>query len=48
MEVKIMLVGAIFLGFTIKNLVVSFKNAKKRKEALRLKLDQDVVDDGTK
>lgn len=41
-------VALIFLGFTIKNLVVSFKNAKKRKEALRLKLDQDVVDDGTK
>lgn len=41
-------VGAIFLGFTIKNMVVSFKNARKRKEALRLKLDQDVVDDGTK
>ena len=41
-------IGAIFLGFTIKNMVVSFKNARKRKEALRLKLDQDVVDDGTK
>ena len=41
-------VGAIFLGFTIKNVVVSFKNARKRKEAIRLKLDQDVADDGTK
>ena len=39
--------GAIFLGFTIKNLVVSFKNARKRKEAARLKLDEDVADDGT-
>lgn len=41
-------IALVFLGFTIKNLVVSIKNARKRKEALRLKLDQDVDDDGTK
>jgi hypothetical protein len=40
--------GGIFLGFAIKNLVNSIKNAKKRREAIRLKLDQDVADDGTK
>ena len=40
--------AAIFLGFTIKNLVISFKNARKRRQALRLRLDEDVVDDGTK
>ena len=39
--------GLIFLGFTIKNMVVGFKNARKRKEAIRLKLDEDVADDGT-
>ena len=41
------ILGLIFFGFTIKNLVVSFKNARKRKEAIKLKLDQDVADDGT-
>lgn len=41
-------VALVFLGFTIKNIVVSVKNARKRKEALRLKLDQDQDDDGTK
>lgn len=41
-------VAAIYIGFSIKNLVVSIKNARKRREALRLKLDQDVADDGTK
>ena len=40
-------VAAIYIGFTIKNFVVSIKNAKKRKEAARLKLDEDLVDDGT-
>ena len=40
--------GGIFLGFAIKNLVTNIKNAKKRREAIRLKLDQDVADDGTK
>ena len=42
------ILAAIFLGFTIKNLVISFKNARKRRQALRLRLDDDVVDDGTK
>lgn len=39
--------GFIFLGFFIKSVVTSVKNAMKRREALRLKLDQDVADDGT-
>ncbi|MCR5348481.1 MAG: hypothetical protein K6E59_02590 [Bacilli bacterium] len=39
--------GAIFLGFTIRDIVVSAQAAKKRKETERLKLDQDVDDDGT-
>lgn len=39
--------GAIFLGFFIKGVVNSVKDAMKRKEALRLKLDQDASDDGT-
>ncbi len=41
-------VGLIFLGFAIKNLVVAIKQARKNREALRLKLGEDVVDDGTK
>ena len=41
------LAALIFLGFTIRNLVIGFKNNRKRKEAARLKLDQDVADDGT-
>lgn len=39
--------GGIFLGFFIKNMVVSIKNAMKRKEAEKLKLDQDKAEDGT-
>lgn len=39
--------GGIFLGFFIKGIVVSVKNAMKRKEAMKLKLDQDKADDGT-
>jgi hypothetical protein len=38
----------IFIGFAIKNLVVAIKQARKNREALRLKLDEDVADDGTK
>lgn len=40
--------GAIFLGFFIKDVVVGVKNAMKRRQAIRLKLDNDVADDGTK
>ena len=40
--------GAIALGLFIKNAVVAFKLAKKRKQALKLHLDADTVDDGTK
>ena len=40
--------GLIFIGFAIKNLVVAIKQARKNREALRLKLDEDVADDGTK
>ncbi len=42
------ILGAIFLGFFIRDLVIAIKNARKRREALRLRLDQDVEDDGTK
>jgi hypothetical protein len=42
------IVGLIFIGFAIKNLVVAIKQARKNREALRLKLDEDVADDGTK
>ena len=40
-------VALIYIGFTIKNLVISIKNAKKRRQAARLHLDDDVDDDGT-
>lgn len=40
--------GGIFLGFAIKDVVAMVKNAKKRREAIRLRLDEDLVDDGTK
>ena len=38
----------IYIGFTIKNFVIAFKNSRKRKEAARLHLDEDEEDDGTK
>ena len=41
------IIALIFIGFTIKNFVVSIKNARKRAEAARLRLDEDVDDDGT-
>ena len=40
--------GAIYLGFAIKNMVASIKDSRKRKEAVRLHLDKDLEDDGTK
>ena len=40
--------GAIYLGFSIKNIANSIKNSSKRKQAIRLKLDADKDDDGTK
>jgi amino acid transporter len=39
--------GLIFLGVTIKNLVVAIKNNAERKRAIRLHLGNDVIDDGT-
>lgn len=40
--------AAIFIGITIKNTIGMIKEAKERREKARLKLDQDVVEDGTK
>ncbi len=40
--------GAIFLGFAIKEFVVSTKKTLERKKKEKLHLDADVVDDGTK
>ena len=40
--------GAIYLGFAIKNMVAAIKDSRKRKEAIRLHLDMDKEDDGTK
>lgn len=40
--------GAIALGFFIKNAVVAVKLMRKRRQALKLHLDKDVFDDGTK
>ena len=42
------LLGAIFLGFAIKDLVVSIKETVDRKKKEKLHLDADVVEDGTK
>ena len=39
--------GGIFIGFTIRNIVVSIKLIRERQKKLRLKLDSDVVEDGT-
>lgn len=41
------LVGAIFIGFTIKNLVNNIKLSVERRKKAKLRLDQDVVEDGT-
>ena len=41
------ILGAIFLGFTIKNMVVAIKIMRERKKKERLRLDQDIVEDGT-
>ena len=41
------ILGAIFLGFTIKNIVVAIKIARERRKKMRLHLDQDIVEDGT-
>ncbi len=40
--------GAIFLGFAIKEFVVSIKKTMERKKKEKLHLDADTVDDGTK
>ena len=40
--------GAIALGFFIKNAAVAIKLMKKRQQAIKLRLDKDEVDDGTK
>lgn len=42
------LLGAIFLGFTIKDTVVSIKETIDRKKKEKLHLDADVAEDGTK
>lgn len=42
------LLGAIFLGFTIKDTVVSIKQTIDRKKKEKLHLDADVAEDGTK
>ena len=42
------ILGAIYLGFFIRDIVLGIKNARKRRQALRLRLDEDVVEDGTK
>lgn len=42
------LAGAIFLGFAIKDMVVSIKETVDRKKKEKLHLDSDVVEDGTK
>ncbi|MCR4561830.1 MAG: hypothetical protein K5694_01290 [Bacilli bacterium] len=39
--------AAIFLGLFIKDVVISVRNNMKRKRNRKLKLDQDIVDDGT-
>ena len=40
--------GAIALGFFVRNAVVAIKLMKKRQQAIKLRLDKDEVDDGTK
>lgn len=40
--------AAIFIGITIKNTIGMIKEIRERREKARLKLDQDVVEDGTK
>ena len=40
--------GAIALGFFVRNAVVAIKLMKKRQQAIKLRLDADVADDGTK
>lgn len=42
------LFGSIFLGFFVKDVIVAVKNGMKRREAIRLNLGNEVVDDGTK
>ena len=42
------IISIVVIGYFIKFLVTTIKERKKRKKALKLKLDQDVVDDGTK
>ena len=40
--------GAIALGFFVRNAAVAIKLMKKRQQAIKLRLDKDEVDDGTK
>ena len=42
------ILGAIFFGFTIRNLVVSIKLGRERRRYARLRLGEDVTEDGTK
>ena len=42
------LAGAIFLGFAIKDMVISIKETMERKKKEKLHLDSDIVEDGTK
>ena len=44
----LVIAAAIYAGFSIRNIINSIKNSRKRKEAIRLHLDQDQDDDGTK
>ena len=46
--IMFVIAAAISLGLFIKNFASAIKVARKRREILRLKLDKDVVDDGTK
>ncbi len=48
MVIIFVLAGAIFLGFSIKNMVLSIRNMMKRRQFRKLKLDLDKVEDGTR
>ena len=39
--------GGIFIGFTIKNLVMAIRLGRERRKKQKLKLDLDIVEDGT-
>ena len=42
------IISIIVIGYFIRYLVLKYKDNKKLKEAKKLKLEQDVADDGTK